>query len=338
MIELKHDNLIFSFPDVHESAKLTINFQRTLRIPDNDKVYPLPPGLGTFPLVHVDDHKSNVQNSWIRHGGVILPMYQAEALWIYFLPSPVPDRYSSYPCAIKVSTGKIDAVTGADHATGLHRNPQDYVVVPGQPWLDGYCVKKGVIRQFVAMPLGEGYTAEEQITQKAEHGGLQIGVYPMKADVFEKRFPRVERDFESWAPQSAMMAMTVKRQSSEMGLAPGGKMKQEIYKDRFDLDDWDLKHSSRCFIHIANSLTWHEITGKYPPHQPPSANEYSQAGLPWFDYYDDNLKTLAGSSKLANLKSVQNLSQKKGQPIANPPLDIKSIFRISCGKVREGEF
>jgi hypothetical protein len=31
------------------------------------------------------------------------------------------------------------------------------VVLPEQPWLDGYCVEKGYIRQFVAMPLGEGY-------------------------------------------------------------------------------------------------------------------------------------------------------------------------------------
>ena len=40
------------------------------------------------------------------------------------------------------------------------------------------------IRQFVAMPLGEGFTAEEQITGKAEHGGLQIIVYPMKHEAY----------------------------------------------------------------------------------------------------------------------------------------------------------
>lgn len=337
MIELKDNELFFSFPDVHKSAKLSINFQRTLRIPDNDRVYPLPPGLGTFPLVHVDDHKSNVQDSWIRHGGVILPMYQAEALWIYFEPSYISDRISTYPFAIKVSTGKIDAVTGAAHSNGLHRNPQDYLVVPGQPWLDGYCVKKGIIRQFVAMPLGQGYTAEEQITQKAEHGGLQIVVYPMKANVFEKHFPPVAQQRQSSWGSTDMLAMA-RCVSPEMGLAPGGKMKQDIYKDRFELDDWDLEHSSRCFIHIANSLVWHEITGSYPPHQPPSAHEYTKAGLPWFDYYDDHLKALAGSSKLANLKSPQNLSQKKGQPIANAPVDINNIVHIASGKVREGEF
>jgi hypothetical protein len=33
MIELKKDSLVFTFPEVHPDAKLTIDFQRTLRIP-----------------------------------------------------------------------------------------------------------------------------------------------------------------------------------------------------------------------------------------------------------------------------------------------------------------
>ena len=40
MIELRDDNPIFSFPDVHPQAKLRISFQRTLRIPDDDSDYP----------------------------------------------------------------------------------------------------------------------------------------------------------------------------------------------------------------------------------------------------------------------------------------------------------
>jgi hypothetical protein len=55
-------------------------------------------------------------------------------------------------------------VTGEPYRPGLHREPQDFAVIPEQPWLDGFCVSRGVIRQFVAMPLGAGYTAEEQIT------------------------------------------------------------------------------------------------------------------------------------------------------------------------------
>ncbi len=45
MITLENDELVFRFPEVHEHAVCQINFQRTLRIPDDDKTYPLPAGL-----------------------------------------------------------------------------------------------------------------------------------------------------------------------------------------------------------------------------------------------------------------------------------------------------
>ena len=60
MIELRNKTLEFSFPEVHPDAKLKISFQRTLRVPDDGKDYPLPPGLGRFPIKHVDDHAENV--------------------------------------------------------------------------------------------------------------------------------------------------------------------------------------------------------------------------------------------------------------------------------------
>jgi hypothetical protein len=85
-------------------------------------------------------------------------MYQAEALWISFSSS------SGYPFAVKITAGKINAVTGEPWVQGIKNDPQDYVPVPSQPWLDGFCVGEGIVRQFVAMPLGQGYSAEEQIT------------------------------------------------------------------------------------------------------------------------------------------------------------------------------
>ncbi len=84
MIQLKSNELVFDFPDVHEEARLTIDFQRTLRIPDDGTDYPLPPGLGSFPLAHVDDHADRVPATWLTHGGVMLPMYQSEAMWLSF--------------------------------------------------------------------------------------------------------------------------------------------------------------------------------------------------------------------------------------------------------------
>ena len=87
-------------------------------------------------------------------GESFFPMYQAEAMWI--------NLDGEYPMAVKVAAGKIDALTGENWNNELSKRPQDYLVVPEQPWLDGFCVGEGLIRQFVAMPLGEGYSAEEQ--------------------------------------------------------------------------------------------------------------------------------------------------------------------------------
>ena len=53
MITLELDRLTFRFPEVHPDAACAIDFQRTLRIPDDGDDYPLPPGLGSFPLRHL---------------------------------------------------------------------------------------------------------------------------------------------------------------------------------------------------------------------------------------------------------------------------------------------
>src|SRR6185437_1813029 len=118
----------------------------------------------------------------VCRGGVIMPMYQAEAAWLCFWAG---GGSPSYPFAVKVAAGKIDAITGEPLATGLTAEPQNYMVVPGQPWLDGFRIASGQVGQFVAMPLGQGYTAEEQLTGRAQWGGLQIVVHPMKAGRYE---------------------------------------------------------------------------------------------------------------------------------------------------------
>ena len=257
MVELTDDGLTFSFPEVHPKAQLRIEFQRTLRIPDDGDVHFLPPGLGQFPLEHVDDFGTRVPATWATHGGVMLPMYQSEALWLHFDSTWVDGHDTEYPFAVKVAAGKVDAVTGKAWTNEIRSGPQNYMIVPSQPWLDGFCVEKGVIRQFVAMPLGGGYTAEEQVTGTAEYGGLQILVHPMKRDEFERRFPRVpELQYSSVRMEEEMALSPLRAAPGEMGLAPGGRMKQEIFKDRFGLDVWDRSACSRCFVHMANSLVW----------------------------------------------------------------------------------
>ncbi len=325
MIYLNRDSLRFSFKDVHRDAQCEIELQRTLRIPDDGNHYPLPPGLGRFPMRHLDDYSRRLPDTWHQRGGVIAPMYQAEAMWINF-QSP-----RDYPFAIKVGTGKRCAITGDAWCNHLNSDPQDYVVIPEQPWLDGYCVEKGVIRQFVAMPLGDGYTVEEQLTGEAEHGGIQLLVYPMKADRYEQLF-RVREDAED----IQLSLSAPKLEDASMGLAPGGMMKQEIYEDPFGLDAWDQRNSHRCFVSLVNSTQWMAITSERPPYKPPTASEYSRYGLPWFDYYGGDAKAMGATKKLENISSVQEIGKAKGEkPLTDNDSVTEDLNVVSLGGLRK---
>jgi hypothetical protein len=271
----------------------------------------------------------------------MLPMYQSEAMWLHFA-SP-----RGYPFAVKVATGKINAVTGEGWRDGLNRGPQDYLPVPEQPWLDGYCVEKGFIRQFVAMPLGAGYSAEEQVTGTAEHGGVQVSVVPLQREAYERLL--VERSlaagygaFTGVTPAAPMAAAAPAMM--EMGLAPGGRMRQEIRTDRRPMEEWDQGHSGRCFVHIANSLAWRQITHADPPTAPRTAADYTRAGLPWFDLYEERRTAVDGSGILARLRSVLQRGKEKGEiPLPeNTTTDPARIIHLRQGlgenQVREGAF
>jgi hypothetical protein len=377
MLTLEHDRLVVRFPEVHADAHCTIEFQRTLRIPDDNRVHGLPPGLGTFPLFHVDDYASKLPAHWAGHGGVFLPMYQAEAMWIRF--------HSRYPFAVKIATGKINAVSGEawtphlqsigqpngqalDRAgymqslTSAPRIPvngaQDYVTIPDQPWLDGFNVGNGQIRQFVAMPLGDGYTVEEQITGEAIHGGLQLIVYPLDPRYYTPPRPITRGitagllfngypgDMLSASASFACtnsMSLSASAQSAQMGLAPGGLMKQEVFADRHGINKWDQAHSAKCFVHLLNSAQFERVTGRRPPTQAPTAQNYSNAGLPWYEYYAENLRSVPGSDKLRKLDSVAALGTKKGeQPLPeNAPVGAVTTVMLAKkapNEVRDGWF
>jgi hypothetical protein len=299
MVTLEGDHLVFRFPDVHEEARLMVTFQRTLRIPDDDRHYPLPPGLGAFPLRHVDDYRRGLPKAWVERGGVLMPMHQAEAMWISFR--------GDYPMAVTVATGKVNAITGFE---------------------------RGMIRQFVAMPLGQGYSVEEQLSRTAEHGGLQLIVHPLKAAVYRE----LQRER---ARISRRSTGDIARRAADMGLAPGGRMRQEVYQDPFAPSDWSQKHVSRCFITIVNAALWSATTGGTAPSIPPTASDYTRAGLPWFEYYDSGAIALPGSDTLAKVKSVKAVaeSQRVSALPENQSVDIHRTTRIHAlrpRRVREG--
>ena len=330
MIYLKNNTLHISFPEIHKNACAKIEFQRTLRIPDNDTEHNLPPGLGKFPLRHIEDFDLKNANHLKERGGIIMPMFQADALWLNFDSEDLSDDLP-YPIAIKVGTGKICAISGEDWSSNLNRDPQDYAVIPDQPWLDGYNIGKDTIRQFVAAPLGSGHTVEEQITGNATVGGIQIEAYPMKAKHYEKKNKKHQqmRDERSYSMTDVCYSMSASvKECSEpsfMGLTAGGLMKQEIFKDEHKFSSWDMRNTERCFITIANAQQWMSITKEEPPITPISAKAYTAAGLPWFDYYDGDKSAIEGAKKLGTIKSIKKLGiasrnsyQDENEEVINP--------------------
>ncbi len=210
-------------------------FYRTLRVPDDGRLYPLPPGLGQFPIHSIADLGDRAPESWRREGGIVLPLYQSEALWIGFLAA------AWKPNAVKVGVGKIDALTGRAWDLHLSASPQNYLVCPDQPWLDGFHVGPNQVRQFVAMPLGSGYTVESQLSGEEEEGGIRLAIFEPKPG----RFPDAP-------PAEGMTVLSEERGSlhradeAELGLAAGGTISQKIYPDRYGLDVWSEEKPALC--------------------------------------------------------------------------------------------
>lgn len=326
----------------------SIRFQRTLRIPDDGRTYPLPPGLGAFPVRRVDDYADRVPAEWVGRGGVFLPMYQREAMWLSF--------GSTSPHAVKIAVGKVCALTGKPWSERLHAEPQDYLVAPPQPWLDGIAVGKGRIRQFVAMPLGMGYTVEGQITGEERFGGIQIkviapkpGRFPVRARMMESEAfgcippPCCAAPAPAGGPYRASSAAAKSKGAGSMGLGAGGSMQQKIYPDPHGIDTWDLDRDARLFVHIVNSELWREITGEHAPETPVTAKEYRRHGLPWFELYDEHCPALAGQSALQQVKSIKQMDTDQSDwPLQDDdsvtPGVVKKLYTMAKHLVRDGNW
>lgn len=201
-------------PLAHGRAdNLEISLRRTIRVPDNKKSYDLPPDLGPFPLYSIDEHGGQLSKKAFEEGGVFLPMYrespastipravtdyhpEREAMWINF--------QANRTFAVKVFVGGVNAISGVSKKTNSllkeaeevvestkAKCQQDYVIPPSQKWLDGIASEGGKVLQFVAAPLGSGYSVEAQLTGDDSIGGLQIEVIPLKPEADERYRPGV---------------------------------------------------------------------------------------------------------------------------------------------------
>lgn len=322
--------------DTIKIGNLTIVFQRTLRIPDDGRNYPLPASLGTFPICRVEDYADRVHASWLAHGGVFIPMYQREAAWLSFAGA------DWRPQALKIAVGMVNAISGEPWSEEIVAGEeQDYIVAPPQPWLDGINSGEGLVRQFVAMPLGMGYTVEGQVTGEERFGGIQLVAFEPKPGLFPEQRParrggsiRRGQQTNSYAetfgavgvfcageafcadstppPMASFESPVLASAGAEMGIAAGGQMEQAIYPDPHGPETWDSSKTTRVYVHIVNSLLYEQITGRKAPASPVSAQTYAQHGYPWYDLYDEHLGDVAPSDTLAGVQSVKEKDAEHG--------------------------
>lgn len=337
-----------------------ISFHRTLRIPEDGKSYPLPADLGRLPIYRVSDYAHKVPAKWLKDGGFFIPLYQREALFIEF--GGVKWR----PSIAKVAVGMINAISGKSFVSQIQMHSQDYVVVPEQKWLDGINSGKETVSQFVAMPLGEGYTVEELITDEAVHGGFQLAGYDPRPGRFPEEDPAIvarrkiafdgrheEKEISTtlasapvfghqaqFSPRVDMGALFSNRPSNyEMGIAAGGSIQQQIVKDGFGADSWDECSETPVFIHIVNSVAFEAITGMKPPPTPITAYSYKKRGIPWYSRYDEKTPGLSAAKAFQFIKTVLQIDKARNEHSANevPAIVIQpeQIRRIHVPTIRE---
>ncbi|MER6423174.1 hypothetical protein [Streptomyces sp. NPDC001137] len=328
---------------------VAVRFVRTLRLPETG-THPLPPGLGEFPVRRVADFPDTVPERWRARGGVMLPVYLREAMWLSF-------GGTVEPAALQVGVGKVCAVSGKPWSDRLSWKPQNYLVLPRQPWLDGINSGKGTVRQFVAVPLGLGATVEGQVTGEETWGGVQLQSFPLREAKLaewreeERRRSELRRTSMSAGGYGAALPMAAggpvpaaapagpARPAAAMGLGVGGSMRQEVYRDDRPLGDWAEEPAGRVFVHLVTPPEWRRITGEAPPPSPVNRAEYTRAGLPWYDYYDQDAEDLAPTDALEGVKPVGDWLGDDHEPWQDPsPQQVKPLKDAQGKPVEDGDW
>jgi len=259
--------------EIRFGRSVCIGLERTLRVPDDGRTYSLPPGLDTFPLYAVKDYADRVPATWRKDDGVFVPVYQHEAVWISF-----SGRWWK-PNAVKIGLNGVNAVSGKPWTDTLSAKPQDYIIVPDQPYLHGFRAARNGVHQFVAPPLAGGAMDGGKLPTQEGHT-IEVVVFEPKAG----RFPSQE-------PQDRVRPNTSDQWLSGCGngSGPAGNGKRlKIAKDEHGIDTWSPSDCGRAFLYLVNSRVFREITGKSPPPSPITAEHYSTYGVPWCDRYNEH--------------------------------------------------
>lgn len=270
------------------AGRFSVELVRTLRVPVEGGDYPLPPGFSPFPIYRVTALAARSRAAAQLDADYVVPCYQYEAMWLRF------DAAEWKPNAVQIWAGGVNVLTGERYPSRLRRRPQNYLVCPTQPWLDGFKTRAEHVRQFVAAPLGGGETVAEQLGGGGD-AALHLRVYEPKPGVFPDRRPRGFTSGEVFQelPFGAM------------GLGAGGSIEQQVYADPHPPGTWNPDDYVDTTIQIVNSAEFLALTGEPPPPSPITAGDYTRAGLPWFTYYDEGARAArAVAGAMRGIKAI----------------------------------
>lgn len=100
---------------------------------------------------------------------------------------------------------------------------------------------------------------------------------------------------------------------SELGIAPGGLIKQHIRKDTRDPKGWVKGLAIPFRVQILDTSTFRQVTGEEPPACPIDAETYAKAGLPFFDLYEESSTDVSGAEAFGALQSINEIETARGQ-------------------------
>jgi tetratricopeptide (TPR) repeat protein len=400
-----------------------ISFHRTLRVPEDGRNYPLPAGFGRLPVLRVEDYAERVPQQWLEQGGFIIPLYQREALFLEF--AGVKWR----PTIAKVSVGRVNAISAKQHDLKIRPHRQDYVVIPDQRWLDGINSGNGSVSQFVAMPLGKGYTIEAQVTDEEKYGGFQLAVFDPRRGRFTELDPEqvklaanaladrsrraaqdevlrilpdlgvravralqkmhyrdAARDLGISEIETLEIVKTIRLlmgkhgldgfipeanltdtrhlktlfsqdlgggglraspcaqfspsddEGDEMGIAAGGRIKQQVLADGYGSDSWDELVFRDVVIYIVNSEAYQRVTGRSTPPSPITADQYARHKIPWYSDYDEQARSVSPVAVLKRILSIAKIDKNRGVPTDKSPtrpIEPETIVRIRTQTLEE---
>ncbi|KAF4809818.1 hypothetical protein CGCTS75_v014690 [Colletotrichum tropicale] len=282
VIEKLQSSIVIRNTSVLERA-VSVTFQRTLRLPERscqtprqnstshylmyEKAQGISEFLGPFPLFDIEAYRDRLPKEMKQKGGLFFPIFQREALAFSFENTSKGDKRAwededDQQFAIKVYSGSINCVSG-QRVTDSVPHEQDYIICPRQRRLDGFKSADNETRQFVAMPLGWEYSAEHQLTDKEDVGGIQLQIAPRLRDCVE--FRALDH---LWNLGRAFRCSAT---ASELGLATGSvvamsdfdpdiKLLNEIEHSFADRSRWQIHGRSKPLLYPMDETGLHRVT------------------------------------------------------------------------------